>query len=212
MTKSMTKAKPGILGRKLGMTQIYEPNGTVIPVTVIEVKPGTVVQVKTMARDGYEAMKVGFFEDARERHYTKPALGEFKKAGVAPCRRLKEYAPAGKAVGEKLTVEMFAKGDAVSVTGTSKGKGFQGVMKRHGFGGGPASHGSMFYRAPGSIGASSYPSRVLKNKRMPGHLGDVRKTVKNLTVVDVRAEQNILLVRGAVPGAKNSVVEIRKEG
>ncbi len=141
----------------------------------------------------------------------KPELGVFKKAGVKPCRILKEYPISGLKVGEFLTVEKFAKGDKVSVSGVSKGKGFQGVMKRHNFSGGPGSHGSMFNRAPGSIGASSYPSRVWKNQGMPGHMGSERVTVKNLEVVDVRADQNLLLIRGAVPGGTGTIVEIKKE-
>jgi large subunit ribosomal protein L3 len=200
----------GIIGKKLGVTQIFTEDGTMLPVTVIEAKPGHVVQVKTRDKDGYEAVKVGFFEDPKEKHYTKPLLGIFKKAGVTPCRVLRELPMEGLSIGDKVTVEMFEKGDRVSVTGTSKGKGFQGVMKRHNFSGGPASHGSMFKRAPGSIGASSFPSRVWKGQGMPGHMGASQVTVKNLRVVDVRAEQNLLLIRGAVPGARNSVVEVKK--
>jgi large subunit ribosomal protein L3 len=200
----------GILGRKLGITQIFVEDGTAVPVTVIEARPGRVVQVKTSENDGYEAVKIGFFEDPKEKHYTKPLLGVFKRAGVTPCRVLKEFPMEGLGVGDAVTVERFEKGDTVSVTGASKGKGFQGAMKRHNFSGGPASHGSMFKRAVGSIGASSFPSRVWKGQRMPGHMGASQVTVRNLQVVDVRAEQNLILIRGAVPGAKNSVVEIRK--
>lgn len=202
----------GIIGKKIGMTQIFDEAGKAVPVTVIEAKPGTVVDIKTSDRDGYEAMKVGFFEDKKEKHYTRPQLGVFRKAGVEPCRKLIEMPiVAEKAVGDKITLEGFAAGDKVNVIGTSKGKGFQGAMKRHNFKGGPEAHGSMHNRAVGSIGASSYPSRVLKGKRMPGHMGTDRVTVKGLKVVDVRAEQNLILIRGAVPGGKNSVVEIRKE-
>jgi large subunit ribosomal protein L3 len=200
-----------MLGRKLGMTQIFDEEGKIVPVTVIEARPGSVVQVKTQERDGYEAVKVGFFEDEKEKHYTKPVLGVFKKAGLRPCRVLREFPMGGLSVGDRITVGSFARGDRVSVRGVSKGKGFQGVMKRHNFKGGPGSHGSMFNRAPGSIGASSYPSRVWKGQRMPGHMGAEKVAVKNLRVVDVREEQNLILVRGPVPGARNSIVEISKE-
>jgi large subunit ribosomal protein L3 len=173
----------GMVGRKLGMTQIFDGSGRAVPVTVVEARPGVVVEVKTLDKHGYEAVKVGFFEDRKEKHYTKPELGMFKKAGVEPQRLLRE----------------------------SKGKGFQGGMKRHNFKGGPGGHGSMFNRAVGSIGSSATPSRVFKGKKMPGQMGSDRVTVKNLKVADVRVEQNLILLEGAVPGGKNSVVEIRKE-
>lgn len=201
----------GMLGRKLGITQIFDGEGRMVPVTVIEARPGCVVQVKTLERDGYEAVKVGFFEDEKEKHYTKPVLGVFKKAGLKPFRVLREFPMGGLSVGDQVTVGGFARGDKVSVRGVSKGKGFQGVMKRHNFRGGPGSHGSMFNRAPGSIGASSYPSRVWKGQRMAGHMGAEKVAVKNLRVVDVREEQNLILVMGPVPGARNSIVEISKE-
>lgn len=201
-----------IIGKKLGMTQIFEADGTLVPVTVIEAAPGTVMQVKTQATDKYEALKVGFFEDPKEKHYTKAELGVFKAAGVALCRKVIEFrGMSGVAVGEKITLEGFAKGDKVEVSSTSKGKGFAGAMKRHNFKGGPGSHGGMCDRSVGSVSASSYPSRVFKGKRMPGHMGSERVTVKNLVVADVRVEQNLILLRGAVPGGKNTVVEIRKE-
>lgn len=200
----------GIIGKKLGMTQVYADGGKTVPVTVIEVQPGCVVQVKNMEKDGYEAVKIGFIEEKKEKRMTKPVLGVFKKAGLKPYRLLKEFKMGDLKVGDAVSVEKFAKGDVVSVSGVSKGKGFQGVMKRHNFKGGPGSHGSMFNRAPGSIGASSFPSRVWKGQKMAGHMGDERVTVKKLTVVDVRAEQNLILIRGAVPGATNSLVEIRK--
>jgi large subunit ribosomal protein L3 len=201
----------GILGRKLGMTQIFMEDGEACPVTVVEAGPCCVVQVKTSDNDGYDAVKVGFLE-VKETKLTRPEAGVCKKAGVKPYKMLKEFPVGGLKVGEFITVEKFAKGDRVSVSGISKGKGFQGVMKRHHFAGGPGSHGSMFNRAPGSIGASSYPSRVWKNQKMPGHMGSEKITVKNVEVVEVRAEQNLLLIRGAVPGAKGSFVEIKKEG
>lgn len=201
----------GILGRKLGMTQVFDESGRMFPVTVIEAGPCCVVQVKTMEKDGYEAVKVAFAEVKKEKNVTKPLGGIFKKVGVKPYRLLKEFPMADVKVGEMLTIERFQKGDMVAVSGISKGKGFQGVMKRHNYAGGPGSHGSMFNRAPGSIGASSFPSRVWKNKGMPGHMGSERVTVKNLRVVDVKAEQNLLLVLGAVPGAKGTYLEIRKD-
>ncbi|NCO82913.1 MAG: 50S ribosomal protein L3 [Nitrospirae bacterium CG_4_10_14_3_um_filter_44_29] len=201
----------GILGKKLGMTQIFAEGGKIVPVTVIEAGPCCVVQVKTLKKDGYEAVKVGFNEIKKEKNVNKALSGVFKKAGVKPYRLLKEFAMGDLKVGDLLTVEKFNKGDNVSVTGVSKGKGFQGVVKRHKFAGGPASHGSTFYRAPGSIGASSYPSRVWKNQKMAGHMGSERVIAKNLTVVDVKPDQNILMIRGAVPGASGAYVMIRKE-
>ncbi len=200
----------GILGKKLGMTQIFRNDGKAYPVTVLEAGPCCVVQVKTAEHDGYEAVKVGFLE-VKDKKLNKPRLGVFKKAGMKPYKILKEFPIEGLKIGDFLTVERFAKGDRVSVSGISKGKGFQGVMKRHNFSGGPGGHGSMFNRAPGSIGASSYPSRVWKNQKMPGHMGSERVTVKNLEVIDVRPEQNLVLILGAVPGAKGTIVEIKKE-
>jgi len=200
----------GIIGKKLGMTQIYTEDGKACPVTVVEAGPCCVVQVKTVNNDGYEAVKIGFSE-VKERKITKPLQGIFKKAGVKPYRTLKELPMGGLQVGEFITVERFMKGDRISVSGISKGKGFQGVMKRHNFSGGPGSHGSMFNRAPGSIGASSYPSRVWKNQKMPGHMGSEMVTVRNLEIVDVKTDQNILLIKGAVPGAIGTIVEIKKE-
>ncbi|MCS7215030.1 MAG: 50S ribosomal protein L3 [Thermodesulfovibrio sp.] len=200
----------GIIGRKIGMTQIFDEEGRVIPVTVIEAGPCWVVQVKSKQKDGYEAVQLGFQEIKKEKNIPKPLLGIFKKAGVPPCRVLREFKMTGYKVGDKVTVEIFAKGDIVNVTGISKGKGFQGVMKRHNFAGGPDSHGSMFNRAPGSIGSSSFPSRVWKGKRMAGHMGNERVTVRNLKIVDVIPEQNILLVKGAVPGGENGILQIWK--
>lgn len=201
----------GILGRKVAMTQIFAEDGRVIPVTVIEAGPCRVIHVKTLKNDGYEAVKVGFSEIRKEKKTNKPMSGMFKKAGINPYRLIKEFKMGNLKVGDIVTVGMFSKGDRIDVSGVSKGKGFQGVMKRCNFKGGPASHGSMFYRAPGSIGASSFPSRVWKNQGLPGHMGSEAVTVKNLTVVDVRPEQNLLLIRGAVPGSNGSYVEIRKE-
>lgn len=201
----------GILGRKLGMTQVYDESGKMFPVTVIEAGPCCVIQVKTKEKDGYESAKIGFSEIKKEKKVNKPMGGIFKKIGVKPYKMLKEFPMGDLKVGELVTVEKFNKGDTISVSGVSKGKGFQGVVKRHHYAGGPASHGSMFYRAPGSIGASSFPSRVWKNKGLPGHMGSERVTVKNLKVVDIKTEQNLLLILGAVPGSKGTYLEIRKE-
>ncbi len=200
----------GILGKKVGMTQIYTEDGKVCPVTVIEAGPCCVVQVKTFERDGYEAVKLGFLE-IKEKRLNKPELGIFNKANVKPYKILREFPLSGLKVGDTVTVGQFIKGDKVSVSGISKGKGFQGVMKRHHFSGGPGSHGSMFNRAPGSIGASSFPSRVWKNQKLPGHMGSKRITVKNLEIIDVRPEQNLLLIKGAVPGSNGVILEIRKD-
>jgi large subunit ribosomal protein L3 len=201
----------GILGRKLGMTQVFDESGRIYPVTVVEAGPCCVLQVKTKENDGYEAIKVGFGEIKKEKNVNKAMKGIFKKAGTASYRLLKEFPMADVKVGEMITVDKFQKGDLISVAGVSKGKGFQGVMKRHHYKGGAASHGSTSYREPGSIGASSFPSRVWKNKGMPGHMGSELITVKNLKVVDVKAEQNLILILGAVPGSKGTYLEIRKE-
>lgn len=202
----------GILGRKLGMTQIFDDTGRMLPVTVVEAGPCCVIQVKTSERDGYAAVKIGFSEVKKSKNVTKPIAGIFNKAGSKPYRILKEFPMGNLKVGDMLTVERFEKGDLVSVSGVSKGKGFQGVMKRHNYAGGPGSHGSMFNRAPGSIGASSYPSRVWKNKGLPGHMGSESVTVKNLKIAEIKKDQNLLLIFGAVPGSPGSYLEIRKEG
>ncbi len=201
----------GILGRKLGMTQIFMENGKSVPVTVVEAGPCCVVQVKTIEKDGYDAIKLGFIEVKKVSRVPKPVQGIFKKAGLPVYKILKEFPMTGFQVGDLVKVDLFSKGDIVNVSGISIGKGFQGVMKRHRFSGGPGSHGSMFNRAPGSIGASSFPSRVWKGKRMAGHMGNRRVTERNLTVVDVRGDLNLILIKGAVPGAKNSIVEIWKD-
>ncbi len=201
----------GILGRKIGMTQIFDEDGRAIPVTVVEAGPCKVVQVKTEETDGYEAVQLGFDEIRKQKKVNKPMAGHFRKAGTSPFRLVREFRMGGLNPGDEVTVEGFRKGDRISVSGISKGKGFQGVMKRHGYGGGPGSHGSMFNRAPGSIGASAFPSRVWKNKGMPGRTGGRRVTVKNLTVVDVRAEQNLILLKGSVPGHDGAYVELRKD-
>jgi len=201
----------GILGRKIGMTQVYLEDGTLVPVTVVEAGPCTVVQVKTPEKDGYEAVKIGFGEVRKVKKVTKPMAGIFKKAGTAAFRNLKEFRISGLKVGDMIKADNFSAGDMVSVTGVSKGKGFQGVMKRHNFKGGPDTHGSMFNRAPGSIGASSYPSRVWRGMRMAGQMGSERVNVQNLKVVDVMPDQNLILLKGAVPGAPNAIIEIWKD-
>ncbi|MFP3866973.1 MAG: 50S ribosomal protein L3 [Desulfobacteraceae bacterium] len=203
----------GILGKKLGMTRLFDPTGTAVPVTVIEAGPCFVVQKKTAKRDGYEALQLGF-ERRRLEKQNKPTQGHFSKQGFKTgFRFLREFrldSTEDFEVGQELDVNQFAIGDKVVITGTSKGKGFAGVIKRWGFKRGPETHGSMSHRAPGSIGASAYPSKVIKGKKMPGHLGNARVTVKNLEVIDVRPESNLLIVRGAVPGARNGLLLIRK--
>jgi large subunit ribosomal protein L3 len=202
----------GILGRKLGMTQIYVEDGTAIPVTVIQAGPCLVVQRKTAEADGYEAVQLGLIEE-RPAKMNQPQSGHFRKAGVAPARRVGEFrlAPGEElAAGDEVKASIFAEKDWVDVVGTSKGKGYQGVVKRHGFAGGAATHGSMFHRAPGSIGASAYPSRVLPGMRAGGRMGGERVTAKNLQIVKVDAERNLIYVRGAVPGPKSGYLAIRR--
>jgi large subunit ribosomal protein L3 len=204
----------GILGKKLGMTQVFGDGGTMVPVTVLEVGPCLVVQRKTKEIDGYEAVQVGFVEASKPlRKVTKAMQGHFKKGGVAAARRVAEFKiDEGEELkaGDEVKASMFNAGDFVDIVGTSKGKGFQGVVKRHGFRGGRATHGSMFHRAPGSIGASSFPSRVYPGMRAAGRMGGARITTKNLKVVAVDAEKNLLLVRGAVPGATGSYVAVKR--
>ncbi|MCC7185141.1 MAG: 50S ribosomal protein L3 [Acidobacteria bacterium] len=203
----------GIIGRKLGMTQIFLPDGTAVPATVIKAGPCVVVQAKTAATDGYEAVQLGLV-DAEAAEANKPTQGHFKKAGVPPTRITREFkvAAGGDAAkpGDQVLVNMFAAGERVDVIANGRGKGFQGVVRRHGFAGGAATHGSMFHRAPGSIGASSYPSRVIKGMRAAGRMGGKRITTLNLKVVSIDADQNLLVLRGAVPGAPNGVVLVRR--
>jgi len=201
----------GIIGKKLGMTHVFTEDGIVQPVTVVEAGPCHVVQKKTAGADGYDAVQLGFGEK-KERRINKPERGHFKKSGSAPAAYLREFRgdASDMELGSAVTVDIFAKGDKVSVVGTSKGKGFQGVIKRHHFKGGRATHGSMFHREPGGIGSSAWPSRVWKNKKLPGHMGNHRVTTKGLEIVDVRAEDNILLIKGAVPGAKGGLLIINK--
>jgi large subunit ribosomal protein L3 len=204
----------GIIGRKVGMTQLFQQDGSVTPGTVIKAGPCVVVQAKTAQTDGYEAVQVGLVEE-RPARVNQPIAGHFKKAGVPPTRVRREIkvakgAEAPKAGDQVLVGTVFANGDRVDVIGVSRGKGFQGVMKRHNFRGGAATHGSMFHRAPGSIGASSYPSRVVKGMRMAGHMGQDRVTVRNLKVLRIDVDNNLMVVRGAVPGANGGYVVIRK--
>jgi len=203
----------GILGKKVGMTQVFGDHGAMIPVTVLEVGPCLVVQRKTAGSDGYEAVQLGLVEKRTPRNVTKPMQGHFKKAGVAPTRRVAEFKiEAGEEwkAGDEVKASIFAAGEFVDVVSTSKGKGFQGVVKRHGFRGGRATHGSMFHRAPGSIGASSFPSRVYPGMRAAGRMGGGRVTAKNLKVVSVDADKNVILVSGSVPGATGTYVAIKR--
>ena len=203
----------GIIGKKVGMTQLFDADGTVHPATVLKAGPCVVAQVKIATSDGYESVQLGLVE-AKPTKENKPSQGHFKKAGVPPTRVRREVShnAGGDPVkpGDQVNVTMFANGERVDIIGTSRGKGFQGVVKRHHFRGGRATHGSMFHRAPGSIGASSYPSRVVKGMLMGGHMGSDRVTVRNLKVLRVDAENNLLLLEGAVPGGPNAVVVIRK--
>ncbi len=203
----------GILGKKLGMTQIYREDGTVVPVTVVQAGPCTVVQVKDESKDGYRAAQLGLVDGDPPNRVPKPLAGHFGKAGVPPTHKLAEFALDAEeevSAGDQVKCSLFAEDDYVDVTGRSKGKGFQGVMKRHGFHGGRATHGSMFHRKPGAIGQAAYPSRVFPGTRLPGQTGNTRVTAKNLRVVRVDEENNLLYLRGAVPGAKNSFLRIRR--
>src|SRR6476659_8135737 len=203
----------GIIGRKVGMTQIFDADGTVHPATVIKAGPCVVVQSKDAPSDGYEAVQLGFVEETPAKS-NKPTAGHFKKANVPPTRVQREVGLAAGAekpkVGDQVLASIFANGERVDIVGTGRGKGFQGVVKRHHFAGGAATHGSMFHRAPGSIGASSYPSRVIKGMRAAGHMGATRVTTRNLKVVKVDADHNLLIVRGAVPGGPGGYVIVRK--
>ena len=203
--------KKAIIGKKIGMTQIFDENGKVVPVTVVEVGSNVVVQKKTVEIDGYQAIQVGFGE-IREKLLNKPKKGHLAKAGVSFRRTLKEFRLediSGYNLGDAINADIFEVGEKVDVSGVSKGKGFQGVIKRWGQSRGPMSHGSKFHRAPGSMGASSDPSKTFKNKRLPGHMGSVSRTVLNLEVVKVMADKNVILVKGGIPGANKSTVVIR---
>jgi large subunit ribosomal protein L3 len=204
----------GLIGIKLGMTQVFSKEGGVVPVTVMKAGPCVVIQKKNRQTDGYEAVQLGFVEPTSERKMGKPLLGHFKKSGLPPTRRIKEFKILSEGdkinVGDQVSAAMFQVDENVDVIGISKGKGFAGVMKRHHFRGGAATHGSMFHRAPGSVGASAFPSRTFTGMRAAGHLGAARITVKNLRVVQVDPENHLLVVRGAVPGADGGYLVIRR--
>jgi large subunit ribosomal protein L3 len=205
---------PGILGKKIGMTQMFRPDGQVVPVTLLQAGPCVVVQRKTPAKDGYDAIQVALVEYAKPSRMTKPAKGHLKAADVESAKFLREFrlnpGDGDFKPGDKILADSFATRQMVDVIGTSKGRGFAGLVKRHNFRGGEDTHGSMFHRAPGSIGSSSFPSRVFKGMRMAGHMGNARVTVRNLEIVDVNAEDNVIAIKGAVPGPKGSLVVVRR--
>jgi large subunit ribosomal protein L3 len=203
----------GLIGKKIGMTQVFDEDGRVVPVTVLQAGPCVVTQVKTQESHGYSAVQVGLLEEGIAKQVNKPETGHLSKHDLSPMRHIKEFRLEDDAqinVGDSIKVGAFAVADKLTVTGISQGKGFQGVIKRHGFGGGRASHGSHFKRAPGSIGQCATPSRVFPGKRMPGHMGAKKVTVKNLEVVQIIEDKNLILVKGAVPGSKGGLVTIRK--
>ena len=203
--------KKALIGRKVGMTQIFDEEGKVIPVTAIEVGPCTVTQIKTVEQDGYTAVQLGFGE-VKERKLNKPELGHLSKNKLAPKKYLREFrldSVEGMKVGDELKADVFAVGDKVDVQGTSKGKGFQGVIKRHGQSRGPMGHGSMYHRRPGSMGPTSTPGRVFKGKKLPGHMGVETVTIQNLEIVKVELDKNVILVKGSVPGTKGAVLKLK---
>ena len=203
--------KKALIGKKVGMTQIFDENGRIVPVTAIEVGPCTVTQIKTVEQDGYTAVQLGY-GDVKESKLNKPELGKFKKSNIAPKKYLKEVrldSIEGIKVGDELKADVFAEGDKVDIQGTSKGKGFQGVIKRWGQSRGPMGHGSMYHRRPGSMGSTSTPGRGYKGKRLPGHMGVQTVTIQNLAVVKVDTDKNVILVKGSVPGAKGSILKIK---
>ncbi|MVP02257.1 50S ribosomal protein L3 [Paenibacillus lutrae] len=200
----------GILGKKLGMTQVFTPEGNVVPVTVIEVGPCVVLQKKDIDNDGYESIQIGF-ADKKEKNATKPAIGHAKKANTAPKRYIKEFRGVTLGeyeVGQELKADLFSEGEFVDVSGTSKGKGFQGVIKRHNQHTGPMSHGSRYHRGPGSMGSIA-ANRVMKGKKLPGHMGSETVTLQNLQVIKVDADRNVILVKGSIPGPRNSYVSVK---
>jgi large subunit ribosomal protein L3 len=202
----------GLLGKKLGMTGLFSPEGKYIPVTVIEAGPCVVTQIKTKDNDGYDALQLGF-GDKRESRVNKPLKGHFRKSGEQCYRYLREFSvenPDEYDLGQQVTVEMFKVGERVDVVGTSKGHGFSGVIKRYGFHRGPMSHGSRNVRRPGSIGCSAWPAKVIKGKKMPGQYGNDRKTIRNLEIVDIRTSDNVIMVKGAIPGAESGLVAVQK--
>ncbi len=203
--------KISLLGKKIGMTQVFDDTSRLIPVTVIEAGPCPVTQIKSMDKDGYDAVQIGYREQ-KEHRLSKGELGHLKKAELAPVSELSEFRTNGEAdfkVGDVLTVERFEAGQKIDVIGTSKGRGFQGVVKRHGFAGGPASHGSMFHRRGGSYGFCQWPGHVIKGKKMPGRMGGDQRTAQNLEVVRVVAEKNLILIKGSIPGSRGSLVTVR---
>ena len=200
-----------LIGKKVGMTQIFDEQGKVIPVTAIEAGPCTVVQVKTVETDGYNAIQLGF-GDVKENKVNKPVKGHYAKLGITPKKHLREFrldSLEGLKVGDELKADVFAVGDSVDIQGTSKGKGFQGVIKRHGQSRGPMGHGSMYHRRPGSMGPTSTPGRVFKGKKLPGHMGRQTVTIQNLDVVAVDLDKNVILVKGSVPGVKGAILKIK---
>ena len=202
--------KKAILGRKVGMTQIFDETGKVIPVTVIEAGPCTVVQIKNVDSDGYSAVKLGF-GDIKEKKLTKPQKGAFTKVNVTPKKHLREFRldEISYNVGDEIKADIFNQGETVDITGTTKGKGFQGVIKRHGQSRGPMGHGSMYHRRPGSMGPTSTPGRVFKGKRLPGHMGMTTVTIQNLEIIRVDLDKNVILVKGSVPGNKGAILKIK---
>lgn len=203
----------GLIGRKVGMTQVYDTDGRVVPVTVIEAGPCVITQIKTLDNDGYEAVQLGLVEKKPAKNTNKPTAGHLKKSGAAALRHMREFKLNDGAevnLGDQVLVNLFSPEDKVAVTGVSKGKGFQGVIARHGFGGGRQTHGSHFHRAPGSIGQCATPSRVFPGKKMPGQTGNKKVTTKNLQIVRVIEDKNLLLIKGAVPGSKGGVITINK--
>ncbi len=203
----------GLIGKKLGMMNLFSQEGNIIPVTVVQVGPCTVTQVKTMGKDGYNAIQLGFGE-RKKTSINKPLQGHYKKSGGSSYKLLKEFRvddPEKYETGQSIGVDMFSTGELVDVSGRTKGRGFSGVMKRHGFSGGNKTHGSKSHRIPGSIGCSAWPAKVVKGKKMPGQYGYERKTAQNLKIADIRTEENLVFLRGAVPGSRNSMVTLQKK-
>ncbi len=203
--------KKAIIGKKIGMTQIFDETGKVIPVTAIEAGPCVIAQIKTVETDGYDAVQLGF-GDVKENKVNKPVKGHYAKLGITPKKHLREFrldSLEGLKVGDELKADVFAVGDSVDIQGTSKGKGFQGVIKRHGQSRGPMGHGSMYHRRPGSMGPTSTPGRVFKGKKLPGHMGRQTVTIQNLDVVAVDLDKNVILVKGSVPGVKGAILKIK---
>ena len=203
--------KKGIIGKKIGMTQIFDEKGNVVPVTVIEATPNVVAQVKTVETDGYNSIQLGY-EEVKDKHINKPEKGHFTKAGLAAKKHLREFRVEdveNYKVGDEVKADIFEAGEKIDVQGTTKGKGFQGVIKRHGQHRGPMGHGSMYHRRPGSMGATSTPGRVFKGKKLPGHMGSVTVTIQNLDVIAVDMDKNVILVKGSVPGTKGAILKIK---